>query len=98
MGYRVVMEHMVKPDDVPQWIWNQHFGSQSSDPRGGGDSYGGKGFVSKLSSTGSVWEYSGSYAFLSASAKAAELSGSDSTGRIYKVIEIWDEPFGRINS
>ena len=88
MAYRVVIEYMVKPTNIPQWIWNQHFGLQSSDPRGAGDSYGGKGFVSKLSSTGSIWEYSGSGASASASAKAAELSGSDDTGRVYKVIEV----------
>ena len=88
MAYRVDIEYMVKPTNIPQWIWNQHFGSHSSDPRGAGDSYGGKGFVAKLSSTGSLWEYSGSGASASASAKAAELSGSDDTGRVYKVIEV----------
>ena len=35
-----------------------------------------------------VWEFSGSEAEASASAKAAELSGSDDTGRIYEVIEV----------
>ena len=88
MAYRVVIEYMVKPTDVPQWVWNQHFGPQSSDPRGVVKSKGGKGFVAKLSSTASVWEYSGSGASASASAKAAELSGSDDTGRVYKVIEV----------
>jgi hypothetical protein len=35
-----------------------------------------------------VWEFSGSNAEVSASAKAAELSGSDSTGRKYKIISV----------
>ena len=35
-----------------------------------------------------LWEFSGSEAEASASAKAAELSGSDVTGRTYEIIEV----------
>ena len=46
-------------------------------------------WVSKLSgSNDQLWEFSGSNAEASASAKAAELSGSDSTGRKYKIISV----------
>ena len=46
-------------------------------------------WVAKLSgSNDQVWEFSGSNAEASASAKAAELSGSDSTGRKYKIISV----------
>ena len=48
-----------------------------------------KVYVGRLSGSGdTLWEFSGSGAEASASVKAAQLSGSDSTGRIYKVIEI----------
>ena len=46
-------------------------------------------WVAKLSgSADQLWEYSGSGAESNANTKAAQLSGSDSTGRKYKVIEV----------
>mgnify|MGYP000272966899 CR=1 FL=1 len=46
-------------------------------------------WVSKISgSNDQLWEYSGSGAQSNADTKAAELSGSDSTNRLYKVIEV----------
>ena len=46
-------------------------------------------YVAKLSgSSDQIWEYSGSNAQASASAKMNELSGSDSSNRLYKVIEV----------
>ena len=46
-------------------------------------------YVAKLCGSGDqLWEFSGSNAVSASNAKAAELSGSDSTGRLYKVIEI----------
>ena len=46
-------------------------------------------WVAKLSgSSDQLWQYSGSGAESNAWTKAAELSGSDSTDRSYKVIEI----------
>ena len=47
-----------------------------------------KVYVGRLSgSNDTLWEFSGSGAEASASAKAAELSGSDDTDRKYKVIQ-----------
>ena len=48
-----------------------------------------KVYVGRLSgSNDTLWEFSGSGAEASASAKAAQLSGSDDTDRKYKVIEV----------
>ena len=47
-----------------------------------------KVYVGRLSGSGdTLWEFSGSGAEASASAKAAQLSGSDDTDRKYKVIQ-----------
>jgi hypothetical protein len=46
-------------------------------------------YVARLSGSGDqIWEFSGSGAESDANTKATELSGSDSTDRLYKVIEI----------
>ena len=46
-------------------------------------------WVAKLSgSADQLWEYSGSGAESNANTKAAQLSGSDSSNRLYKVIEV----------
>ena len=46
-------------------------------------------YVGRLSGSGDqIWEYSGSGAESNADTKAAQLSGSDSSGRLYKVIEV----------
>ena len=46
-------------------------------------------YVGRLSgSDEQVWEFSGSGAESNANAKAAQLSGSDSSNRLYKVIEV----------
>ena len=48
-----------------------------------------KVYVGRLSGSGdTLWEFSGSGAEANANAKAAQLSGSDDTGRKYKVIEV----------
>ena len=46
-------------------------------------------YVARLSGSGDqIWEFSGSEAESDASTKATELSGSDGTERIYKIIEV----------
>ena len=48
-----------------------------------------KVYVGRLSGSGdTLWEFSGSGAESNANVKAAQLSGSDDTGRKYKVIEV----------
>ena len=47
-----------------------------------------KVYVAKLDDSEQVWEYSGSSAEASASKKMNELTGSDDSGRKYKVIEV----------
>ena len=45
--------------------------------------------VARLSGSGDqIWEFSGSEAESDASTKATELSGSDGTKRMYKIIEV----------
>ena len=78
MPYRVVMEVIPRPDDIPAWIWNEtNVNSVISN--------GGKGWTAKLNSSDSIWEYDNQS---DANTKMSELEGADSTNRRYKVIEV----------
>ena len=78
MPYRVVMEVVPRPDDIPAWIWNEtNVNSVISN--------GGKGWTAKLNSSDSIWEYDNQS---DANTKMSELEGADSTNRRYKVIEV----------
>ena len=78
MPYRVVMEVVPRPDDTPDWVWND-LNEKSI------KSTGGKGWTAKLNSSDSIWEYSTQSA---ANTKMSELDAADSTNRRYKVIEV----------
>ena len=83
MPYRVLMEVLVRPDNIPDWVWNE---TSVSGTRGTGiSSIGGKAWTGKLTSGGTVWEYSTQSA---ANTKMAQLDSADSTNRRYKVVEI----------
>tara|TARA_B100002019_G_scaffold277189_1_gene276750 strand:- start:395 stop:631 length:237 start_codon:yes stop_codon:yes gene_type:complete len=78
MPYRVVMEVVPRPDDTPEWIWNEtNVASVSSN--------GGKGWTAKLNSSDSIYEYD---VESDATTKMDELFAADSTNRRYKVIEV----------
>ena len=78
MPYRVVMEVVPRPDDIPAWIWNEtNVNSVISN--------GGKGWTAKLNSSDSIWEYDNQS---DANTKMSELDSADSTNRRYKVIEV----------
>ena len=78
MPYRVVMEVVPRPNDIPAWIWNEtNVNSVSSN--------GGKGWTAKLNSSDSIWEYDNQS---DANTKMSELDSADSTNRRYKVIEV----------
>ncbi len=78
MPYRVVMELIPKPDDTPDWIWNEtNLGVITST--------GGKAWTAKLNTNDSVWEYT---SWGDANAKMLELDNADSTNRRYRIIEV----------
>ena len=77
MPYRVVMEIVIRPDDTPEWVWNETSNQKAH--------YGGKGWTAKLNSSDSVWEYDNQS---DANTKMSELDSADSTNRRYKVIEV----------
>ena len=78
MPYRVVMELIPKPDDTPDWIWNEtNLGVITST--------GGKAWTAKLNTNDSVWEYT---SWGDANSKMLELDNADSTNRRYKIIEV----------
>ena len=78
MPYRVVMEVVPRPNDIPAWIWNEtNVNSVSSN--------GGKGWTAKLNSSDSIWEYDNQS---DANTKMSELEGAASTNRRNKVIEV----------
>ncbi len=80
MAYRVVKQLMPAPTSSV----DRH-GESFTDPWWASRNV----YVGRLSGSGDqIWEYSGSGAESNANAKAAQLSGSDSTGRLYKVIEV----------
>ena len=78
MPYRVVMEVIPRPDDTPEWIWNETNVASVN-------STGGKGWTAKLNSSDSVYEYDDES---DATTKMDELFADDSTNRRYKVIEV----------
>jgi hypothetical protein len=72
------MELQPRPDSIEEWIWNEPSSTKAS-------STGGKAWTGKLTSGGTVWEYTNE---ASASAKMTALDSADSTNRRYKVVEI----------
>ena len=78
MAYRVLMELLPRPDSIEEWIWNEPNSTKAS-------STGGKAWTGKLTSGGTVWEYSTQSA---ANTKMAALDSADSTNRRYKVVEV----------
>ena len=78
MAYRVLMELLPRPDSIEEWIWNELSSDKVS-------STGGKAWTGKLTSGGTVWEYSTQSA---ANTKMAQLDAADSTNRRYKVVEV----------
>ena len=83
MAYRVLMELQPRPNSIEEWIWNE---TSVSGTKGTGiNSTGGKAWTGKLTSGGTVWEYSTQSA---ANTKMAQLDSADSTNRRYKVVEI----------
>jgi len=78
MPYRVLMELQPRPDSIEEWIWNEPSSTKAS-------STGGKAWTGKLTSGGTVWEYSTQSA---ANTKMNALDSADSTNRRYKVVEI----------
>ena len=83
MAYRVVMELLPRPDDIPEWVWNE---TSTSGAKGTGiGSTGGKAWVAKLNSSDNIYEYDVEN---DATTKMDELFTADSTNRRYKVIEV----------
>ena len=78
MAYRVLMELQPRPNSIEEWIWNEPSSTKAS-------STGGKAWTGKLTSGGTVWEYSTQSA---ANTKMNALDSADSTNRRYKVVEI----------
>ena len=78
MEYRVLMELLPRPDSIEEWIWNEPSSTKAS-------STGGKAWTGKLTSGGTVWEYSTQS---DANTKMAQLDAADSTNRRYKVVEV----------
>ena len=78
MAYRVLMELQPRPNSIEEWVWNEPNTGMAS-------STGGKAWTGKLTSGGTVWEYSTQSA---ANTKMAQLDSADSTNRRYKVVEI----------
>ena len=78
MPYRVVMEVVPRPDDTPEWAWNETNANSIY-------SNGGKAWAGKLNSSDSIWEYDNQS---DANAKMTQLDNADSTNRRYKVVEI----------
>ena len=77
MAYRVLMELAARPDNIPEWIWNEPASTMSY-------STGGKAWTAKLNTNDTVWEYSTQSA---ANTKMAQLDTADLTARRYKVVE-----------
>ena len=78
MAYRVLMELLPRPDSIEEWIWNEPSSTKAN-------STGGKALTGKLTSGGTVWEYSTQSA---ANTKMAQLDAADTTNRRYKVVEV----------
>lgn len=83
MAYRVVMELLPRPNNIPDWVWNE---TSVSGAKGTGiGSTGGKAWVAKLNSSDNIYEYD---VESDATTKMDELFTADSTNRRYKVIEV----------
>ena len=83
MPYRVLMEVLVRPDNIPDWVWNE---TSVSGPRGTGiSSTGGKAWTGKLNADDDIYEYDDES---DATTKMDELFDADSTTRRYKVVEV----------
>ena len=78
MAYRVLMELAARPDNIPEWIWNEPASTMSY-------STGGKAWTAKLNTNDTVWEYDSES---DANTKMAALDAADSTNRRYKVMEV----------
>tara|TARA_R110000824_G_scaffold67030_1_gene173675 strand:- start:1739 stop:1975 length:237 start_codon:yes stop_codon:yes gene_type:complete len=78
MSYRVLMELLPRPNDTPEWAWNETNANSIY-------SNGGKAWTGKLTSDGTIWEYDSES---DANAKMTQLDNADSTNRRYKVVEI----------
>jgi len=82
MAHRVLMELFPRPDDTPEYVWNEmNTGGSPSRVM----SAGGKAWVSKLSASDSIHEYDTES---DATTKMNELIAADSTNRRYKVVEV----------
>ena len=78
MAYRVLMEVLARPDNIPDWVWNETNANSIS-------STGGKAWTAKLSSDDDIYEYD---VESDATTKMDELFDADSTNRRYKVVEV----------
>jgi len=78
MAYRILMELVARPDNIPEWVWSGTGSSKIT-------STGGKAWTAKLNSSDTIWEYDN---ISGANTKMAELDVADSTNRRYKVIEV----------
>ena len=88
MAYRVLMELVPRPDSIQEWMWDEQNEERGVAGNGHADfkhQTGGKAWTGKLTSGGTVWEYTNE---ASASAKMAALNTADATNRRYKVVEI----------
>ena len=83
MAYRVLMEVLPRPNNIPDWVWNE---TLVSGTKGKGiSSTGGKAWTAKLSADDDIHEYD---AKSDATTKMDELFDADSTTRRYKVVEV----------
>ena len=78
MAYRVLMELVARPDNIPEWIWNEPASNMAY-------STGGKAWTAKLNANDTVWEYNSES---DANTKMAALDAVDSTNRRYKVVAV----------
>ena len=78
MAYRVLMELVARPDNIPEWVWNEPTSIMAY-------STGGKAWTAKLNANDTVWEYNSES---DANTKMAALDTADSTNRRYKVVEV----------
>jgi len=88
MAYRVLMELLPRPDSIPEWVWDEQNEERGTVSNGHADfkhHTGGKAWTGKLTSGGTVWEYSTQSA---ANTKMAALDTADATNRRYKVVEV----------
>ena len=88
MAYRVLMELAARPDNIPEWIWDETNEDRGTPQNGHGDykhHVGGKAWTAKLNANDTVWEYNSES---DANTKMVALDTADSTNRRYKVVEV----------